>query len=40
MQIRELKSKFVLTDRARANKILEEVNRLDCNKEVFIIGDE
>ncbi|XP_059350203.1 uncharacterized protein LOC130686001 isoform X2 [Daphnia carinata] len=39
-RIKEIGSKFILTDYARAGRIVEVAKRLDFVKEVFVIGDE
>lgn len=39
LRIREVGSKFVLTDRLRAPRMVEVVSRLDFVREVFVIGD-
>lgn len=39
MRIREVGSKFVLTDNARAGRIVDVVKRLDFVREIFVIGD-
>jgi acyl-CoA synthetase (AMP-forming)/AMP-acid ligase II len=40
LRIREMGSKFVLTDYARADRIVDVVKRLDFVREIFVIGDK
>lgn len=39
MRLREIGTKFVLTDQLRATRMVEVASRLDFVREVFVIGD-
>jgi hypothetical protein len=39
LRIREMGSKYVVTDYARAGRLVEIVQRLDLVREIFVIGD-
>jgi hypothetical protein len=40
LRIREMGSKYVVTDYARAGRIVDVVQRLDFVREIFLIGDQ
>jgi 4-coumarate--CoA ligase len=40
LRIREMGSQYVLTDYARAGRVVDVIKRLDFVREVFVIGDK
>jgi 4-coumarate--CoA ligase len=40
LRIRELGSQYVLTDYARAGRVVDVIKRLDFVREIFVIGDK